>query len=263
MKGRQLDLFTSPLARARRLKVEHRYRQAEIILRELVEREPENVSARASLADLYYRTGHWRRALALAAEILRNDPDEPRALVVTGNVLRKKGKPAEAAENFRLALRVAETDYLWLRLAACQLDLKQAAEARQALEAARRLGARGSEPARLELRAARQLGDDGKAAAILERAAAEAPADAAGFAAALIPVLAELPPARAASQVERLRSAWPQGGNPALLLFEADNLLRAKQPEAAARRLAMLDESELDDRLRRQLERLRKRLRKK
>ncbi|RLB59957.1 MAG: hypothetical protein DRI34_00080 [Deltaproteobacteria bacterium] len=260
MKGRQLDLFENPLVRARRLKAERQYRQAELVLRGLVEREPENVSARASLADLYYRSGRLRQALALAAEILRRDPDEPRALVVTGNVLRKRGKPADAAENFRLALQVAETDYLWLRLAACQLDLKQPRQALESLQRAEQLAAPSLEMLRLRLRAARQLGDEGIQPRLLDEAAQLLPAEPSRFASGLVPLLAELPPRRAAFLSERLRADFNQGGNADLLLFEADNLLRARQPQQAAQRLRLLAGRELTPEQKSRLEKLLKRI---
>ena len=260
MKGRQLDLFENPLVRARRLKAERQYRQAELVLRGLVEREPENVSARASLADLYYRSGRLRQALALAAEILRRDPDEPRALVVTGNVLRKRGKPADAAENFRLALQVAETDYLWLRLAACQLDLKQPRQALESLQRAEQLAAPSLEMLRLRLRAARQLGDEGIQPRLLDEAAQLLPAEPSRFASGLVPLLAELPPRRAAFLSERLRADFNQGGNADLLLFEADNLLRARQPQQAAERLRLLAGRELTPEQKSRLEKLLKRI---
>jgi tetratricopeptide (TPR) repeat protein len=105
-------MFENPVARARELKARRRYDEAQKVLQAALARNPGDARAKASLADLYFRTRRYRQAMTLAGAILAQDPDEPRALVVMGNVLLQRKKPKEALEYFRLALSVAETDYL-------------------------------------------------------------------------------------------------------------------------------------------------------
>ena len=106
MAGQQ-DMFENPVNRARELKAERRYDEAKNLLQQELTRNPNNLRAKASLADLFYRTRRHKEALTLAGEILRDDPDDPRALLVMGNVLLARKKPREAREYFKLALDAA------------------------------------------------------------------------------------------------------------------------------------------------------------
>jgi len=114
----QQDMFDNPVARARDLKAKRRYDEARQILERELEKNPADLRAKASLADLHYRTGRHKEALTLAGEILRDDPDDPRALLVTGHVLLARKKRSEARENFKLALEAADSDYLKERILA-------------------------------------------------------------------------------------------------------------------------------------------------
>jgi tetratricopeptide (TPR) repeat protein len=236
----QQTIFDDPLAKARELKARGDHAAAQKVLETALAQRPDDLKLKASLADLYYRTNHPRQALKLAGEILRDDPDDPRALVVMGNTLLKRGKPGEGLEYFRLAIQVAPTDYLWGRAARCHLELKQAQAALEALNEAERLAP--PSPRLLGLRAAcyRLLGEREAERQTLLRAARAAPADPEGFFKGVWPVLSDLAPRRAAEVSEMLRATPDQADNPHLLLLEAESLLASRDPQAAAERLDRL-----------------------
>jgi len=236
----QQDMFSDPVSRARELKVRGRFDEAHKLLQAAIAENPADSKARASLADLFYRRGEYRRAMGLAGGILRDDPDDPRALVVMGNVLRKRKKPGEALEYFRLALAIAETDYLWLRVAACRLDLKQPNEALAALARADEFRPDTREGLSLRARAARLLGNARMEEEILRRAAGKAPRDHDAFAAFVIPLLADLAPRKAALESEKMRTKEGQEMNPGLLLFEAHSLYKGRDPASALKRVDLL-----------------------
>jgi len=236
----QQDMFADPVSRARELKARGRFDEAHKLLQAALEDNPDDLRARASLADLHYRRDEYRRAMGLAGEILRDDPDDPRALVVMGNVLRKKKKPGEALEYFRLALAIAETDYLWLRVAACRLDLKQPNEALAALDTADEFRPDTREGLRLRAAAARLLGNSNMEEKILRMAARKAPREPEAFAAFVIPLLSDLAPRKAALESEKMRAEEGQAMNHSLLLFEAGSLQRGRDPESALELIDLL-----------------------
>jgi len=244
MSPTQQDMFENPVARARELKARRRYDEAQKVLQAALARDPGDTRAKASLADLYYRTRRYRQAMTLAGAILAQDPDEPRALVVMGNVLLQRKKPKEALDYFRLALSVAETDYLWLRVARCHLETRQPEEARAALLKAESFSAEGRELLRLQARVASALDDPEEESRAFCRAAKAAPGDPEGFSAWLLPMLADLPPRKAIHQSEKLREVKGQELNPYLLLFEAKSLLRKRDHPAALKLLLLLEDSD-------------------
>ena len=236
----QQDMFENPVARARELKARRRYDEAQKVLKAALDRNPGDTRAKASLADLYYRTQRYRQALALAGAILAKEPDEPRALVVMGNVLLRRKKPKEALEYFRLALAVAETDYLWLRVASCHLESKQPERAREALERAESFNAEGRELFRLQAKVAHALSDPEAENQALRRAAQAAPGDPEGFSAWLLPMLAHLPPRQAFYASQKLRETKGQELNPYLLLFEAKSLYKKRDYPGTSKHLDLL-----------------------
>jgi tetratricopeptide (TPR) repeat protein len=243
MSPSQQDMFENPVARARELKARRRYDEAQKVLQAALARNPGDVRAKASLADLYYRTRRYRQAMALAGSILAQDPDEPRALVVMGNVLLQRKKPKEALEYFRLALSVAETDYLWLRVARCHLEIKQLQEARAALLKAESFGGESRELFRLQAKVALSLDDPDAESQAFRRAAKAAPEDPEGFWAYLMPMLVDLPPRKAIHASQKLREVKGQELNPHLLLFEAKSLLKKRDHPGALKLLLLLEES--------------------
>jgi tetratricopeptide (TPR) repeat protein len=258
----QKDMFDNPVARARELKIQRRFDEAERLLDSAISKAPSDLKAKASLADLHYRTGRFRQALSLAGSILRDDPDDPRALVVMGNVLRKRKKPREALEYFRLALAVAETDYLWCRVAACHLDIKEPTEALMALDKADTIQPDTRESFRLRIMTARLLDDTRMEKDAFERASRAAPGDPVEFAEFLLPLLRLHSGRRAVMASENLRQTPGQELNPHLLLFEAETLTKNRDPDAASQRLAKLLGMDPPGDVRRGAERLREKLEK-
>jgi tetratricopeptide (TPR) repeat protein len=240
MSKNQQDMFENPVARARELKARRRYDEAQKVLEAALSRNPEDLRAKASLADLYYRTRRYREAMALAGQILSKDPDEPRALVVMGNVLLSRKKPKEALEYFRLALSVAETDYLWIRVARCHLDLKKPEQAKEALERAESFHAQGRELYRLQARVAQALSDHDAENAAFRRVTQAAPSDEEEFSNFVMPMLSDLPPRKAIDRSEKMRQTSGQELNPYLLLFESKSLLKNRDFKGARKRLRLL-----------------------
>jgi tetratricopeptide (TPR) repeat protein len=212
----QQDMFENPVARARELKARRRYDEAQKVLEATLARNPSDARAKASLADLFYRTRRYRQAMTLAGAILAQDPDEPRALVVMGNVLLQRKKPKEALEYFRLALSES-------------------------------FSAEGRELFRLQARVAAALDDPEAESQAFRRAAQAAPDDPEGFSAWLLPMLTDLPPRKAFHQSEKLRETKGQELNPYLLLFEAKSLLKKRDHPGALKRLLLLEDSDPPD----------------
>ncbi|HOX45104.1 MAG TPA: tetratricopeptide repeat protein [Myxococcota bacterium] len=252
----QRDMFSGPLEIARELKERRRFEEALQVLSRALEASPGDRPLKASLADLYYRMDRPREALQLAGSILREDPDDPRALVVMGNALLERKKPREALEYFRLALEIAPTDYLWIRLARCHLRVREPQAALQALDEAERLAPDRPAGLRLRAEAARLLNDGAAERQAFERAARAAPAEAQGFFLFLWPMLADLPPRRACLASQRLRENPGQERNPHLLLFEGEQHLASGDAAAARERLQGLLRQTLAEPVRRRAEEL-------
>lgn len=237
---RQQEMFDDVLGQARELVRAARTTEARELMERALRKTPENRRLLAALADLHYREQRFREAAALAGTILRRDPNDPRALVLMGNVLCERRKPREALSYFELALKVAETDYLWLRLARCHLDLREPAQALAALGRAETLSGPSRDILRLRAEAARQSGDSALEQDTFRRAAELAPPDERGFAEFWLPLLQDLPPRRALIQSERLRERPAQETNPELIRLEVRLLRRLREPLAAAARERLL-----------------------
>jgi tetratricopeptide (TPR) repeat protein len=240
MTPEQQNIFTSGLNRARALKAERKYDQAMELLQEILDEHPDNLKAKASLADLYYRTQHFRKAMTMAGEILSKNPDDPRALVVMGNVLLIRKKPKEALEFFKLAQTIAETDYLWLRQARAYLDSNEVQQALIVLDNAEALGSDGRELLRLKAECARLLSNQSMEKQVFKQAARIAPDEAHSFFLFVQPLLEDLPARRAAIISSGLRETPQQELNPFLLLFESESLLKSRDPKKAKARLKTL-----------------------
>jgi tetratricopeptide (TPR) repeat protein len=250
MTEQQQNMFDTVLSQARELKAKRLYAQAMELLRRALEQSPSNLKLKASLADLFYRTDRHREALALAGEILREDPNEPRALAVMGNVLQEKKKPREGLEYFRLALKAGETDYLWQRCARCHLDLKEPQAALAALVRAEALSPDTRELLRLLAEASRQLNDAATEREVLRRAFRVAPSDSEGYSAFVLHLLQDLPPRRASLSSERAREIPGQEMNPTLLLFECESLYKVRDFQASFLRLTTLLDNDPPERIR-------------
>ncbi|MGA7635257.1 MAG: tetratricopeptide repeat protein, partial [Terriglobales bacterium] len=74
------------------------------LLEDAVAVEPSYLDARIDLALFYFRAGHLDRANAQAAEVVKADPRNFRALQLLGNVEFAQGNFAAAAEHLHTAL---------------------------------------------------------------------------------------------------------------------------------------------------------------
>ena len=159
MNPTQQNMFNTPVARAREFIAAGRYADALQLLKCALEEFPANVSIKAALADAYCRLTRFREALALAGEILRDDPNNPQALTTIGDVLLVRKKPRDALAQFTLALAANENDYLWARCARCHLDLKDLPAALAAIRRGQARAPDNSELLRLQIEVANKLND--------------------------------------------------------------------------------------------------------
>ncbi len=83
---------------------EERFGEAVRLLEDAVAADPTYADARIDLAMAYFRAGHLDQASAQAAEVVKNDPHNVRALQLLGNVEFAQGNFAEAAEHLHTAL---------------------------------------------------------------------------------------------------------------------------------------------------------------
>ena len=93
--------------RAQALFEERAYREAIVLLRELIE-EPEDfghalTDVRLLLARSYYHSALLGPAIDAAREVLAIDPHEPYAHLLIGRSLQRQSKPDEAAPHLKLA----------------------------------------------------------------------------------------------------------------------------------------------------------------
>ena len=83
---------------------ENNSEEAVRLLQDAVAAEPSYTDARIDLALVYFRAGHLDKASAEAAEVVKADPHNVRALQLLGNVEFAQGNFAEAAEHLHTAL---------------------------------------------------------------------------------------------------------------------------------------------------------------
>ncbi len=92
--------------RAQALFEERAYREAIVLLKELLEVadvEHSLTEARLLLARSYYHSALLGPAIETAREVLAGDPHEPYAHLLLGRSLQRQSKPDEAAPHLKLA----------------------------------------------------------------------------------------------------------------------------------------------------------------
>jgi tetratricopeptide (TPR) repeat protein len=117
----------------RRLKESGRYGEAEEEIRRGLEREPEQVLLKVSLADLYLRRGRLVEARIIVDEVLSQDPQDPHALTVLGDIFLKKHSHRDALECYRQAFNRDPPSYLSLKAARVLKEMEAFEEALQEL----------------------------------------------------------------------------------------------------------------------------------
>ncbi|HSR13182.1 MAG TPA: tetratricopeptide repeat protein [Thermodesulfobacteriota bacterium] len=120
--------------RIRALKGSRRYSEAEEEIRRELEKHPDHLYLRASLADLYLRQDRVGEARIITEEILSRDPQHAQGLSVLGDVYLREGRPREALECYRQAYSRAPQDYLVLKAAKALKEMKRFGEALDELD---------------------------------------------------------------------------------------------------------------------------------
>jgi len=130
---RELFYSTTP-GRIRILKESGKYEEAEEEIRHGLEKHPDDLFLKTSLADLYFRQGRLTEARILVEEVLAQDPQHPQALSVLGDIFFKEHSPQEALACYQQALNRDPTPYLILKSARALKEMGNLAEALQELE---------------------------------------------------------------------------------------------------------------------------------
>ena len=113
------------LSEAIQLKKKQKYNEAKTLLRDTLDKYPDNRYIKASLADTLSRTGELEESLQLADEVLNQKPGDSRALIVKGNVNFYKRNYEKALEFFEQARENNESNYLISRIIRTYIRLKE------------------------------------------------------------------------------------------------------------------------------------------
>src|SRR6185503_14895216 len=80
-----------------------------------------------------FRRDEHGKAWPVVSELLNENPDEPQALYLAGNILRSQGHTGMALQMFRRALALDQKQpNIWMHFGACLHDTHKYAEAREA-----------------------------------------------------------------------------------------------------------------------------------
>jgi tetratricopeptide (TPR) repeat protein len=121
-------------SRIKSFKRSGRYEEAEEEIRLGLEKNPDDLFLKTSLADLYTRQGRLTEGRILAEEVLFRDPQHPQALSVLGDIFLKQHTPKEALECYRQAFNHDPRPYLTLKAARALKELGNHEEALRELE---------------------------------------------------------------------------------------------------------------------------------
>lgn len=130
---RQAFYATRP-DRIRLLKEQGKYDEASEVIRQGLEKNPQDSFLKTSLADLYLRQGRFTEGRILAEEVLAQDPRHPQALSVLGDLFLKGHAPQKALECYRQALNRDPRPYLILKAARALKEMGRLNEALDELE---------------------------------------------------------------------------------------------------------------------------------
>lgn len=122
--------------RARDLKNKGAYPEAEKVLMEALEEQPDHPFLKASLADVQVRQDRLNEARILAEEILSVDPQDQRALTVLGDIYFKEKKMEEALQCFHHAEQRDQSPYMVRRIAKTLREMERYEEALETVDAA-------------------------------------------------------------------------------------------------------------------------------
>ena len=123
------EAFTSAANRIRSLKEKGRYAEAEEEIRRVLEKEPDHLSFRLSLADLYLRQDRLTESRVPVEEGMTQDPQHPQALSFLGDILLKHHSSEEALPCYRQACNREARSYLVLKAARALMEMGKCEEA--------------------------------------------------------------------------------------------------------------------------------------
>ena len=126
--------FYSTASRIKDFKKRGKYEEAEEEIRQGLEKNPDDLFWKTSLADLYARQGRLTEGRILAEEVLSRDPQHPQALSVLGDIFLKQHSSRDALECYRQAFNRDPRPYLTLKAARALKEMGKYEEALQELE---------------------------------------------------------------------------------------------------------------------------------
>jgi tetratricopeptide (TPR) repeat protein len=126
--------YSVGINRIRFLKEKGRFDEAAEEIRQGLEKNPQDLLLKTSLADLYLRQGLFAEGRILAEEVLTEDPRHPQALSVLGDLYLKERDFSKALECFQQAADQDPRPYLVLKTARTLRAMGQLAKALEELD---------------------------------------------------------------------------------------------------------------------------------
>lgn len=126
--------FYSAGSRIKSFKKSGRFEEAEEEIRKGLEKNPDDLFLKSSLADLCARQGRLIEGRILAEEVLSQDPQHPHALSALGDIFLKQHAPGEALKCYRQAFNRDPRPFLTLKAARALKEMGKHEEALQELE---------------------------------------------------------------------------------------------------------------------------------
>jgi len=106
------DDWIIDLRKARRSFLEKRFLEAEDLYANACRRHPNNAAVLLEGADFFLRRGYGNQAQTLSETVLRESPENVRALHILGSALKKQGQFKEAATRFNRAQEISPLNSL-------------------------------------------------------------------------------------------------------------------------------------------------------
>ncbi|MBW1733483.1 MAG: tetratricopeptide repeat protein [Deltaproteobacteria bacterium] len=120
--------------RAKELRKRGEFQEAEEVLKQALDEEPENLLLMASLAEVYLRQERPLEARVLAEAILAANAHYPQAIYILGEVYYREKNFKEALHCFQQAAQKDKRPYLTLRVARTLRSLEQYQEALETVD---------------------------------------------------------------------------------------------------------------------------------
>jgi len=187
-----------------KLKRGKEYEKALRVLLEALEQFPDNNFLKTSLADLYIRMNRLFEAEELVDQVLDFDPENDSALSVKGNIAYIKRGYKKAAEYFKEAYRLKDSNYLAGRLVRTYINLDELETALNICQEKLRQEDADKRFKKLEAEIYRKMNKYDKAEEIMEEYLTEIQDDHFAFKEKIQMKLKGRPPAVAVQELEQL-----------------------------------------------------------